>query len=794
MKNNSRKMKVSLLALAVQSALFAMYAIPAHADDEEVAALKKPTSVVEVGAENTSSSSAKFGEYNGLNKSGVKVIGNFSVFGGEAYGDDSGTKRWSITGSDLGTTSRSLDATMSNQGQWNIGIVYDELRHNLWDTYQTPYQGSMGGNSFVLPTGFGVISTTANGANPTGTDNLSAAQKAALNPVDIYSARQNEAISAGLNLNAEWDVKFDFNRLNQSGAKLMGFGSMGVATAPTVAGESVAILPNPTNYQTDTVNLALNWVGEKGHVTSSYFGSFFKEGYDRVTFQTFAGANTNSIQAMSTAPSNAFHQLNLSGGYTVLPKTKLTGGLSYSQNTQNDAYAYDSVSMVAAPPATSLNGDVRNIHADLKLIEQSIKDLALSASVKFDERNNKTASNFYTFNALDGAANHVGIFPNTPYSNRKTIWELAGDYRLTKDQHIKVAYNREDVKRWCEQYAVSTGIAAGSSGYYPAGTNCVVAIASKDDKLSATYKLNASENLNFNMAYSYSDRKTDSDPNAITARIGTNGNANLAAPAASLIWGQNAGDFRGFYPFFNASRKEQMVKAGINWQAIESLSLGLSGKLTDDKYDSTYGVQNGNSWNVNLDATYSYSENTSVSTYVTKQHRQRELLDLQRGTAQAATAPSAAAIGVPSGATWTDNLKDDDTTVGIGAKHDGLMGGKLDVATDLTYSLGQTGYSTQLNYATTTTGGLTCSSAYILSCGDLPVIKNETMQFKLIGKYKLDKSSIVAVGYLFQQLKSNDYYFNGLQYGNTSNTMMPTNQQSGSYSVNVVSASYSYLF
>ena len=65
--------------------MFAMPAV-AMARDEDVAALTNPTNSVEIGVENTSRSSAKFGEYNGLNKKGVDAIGNFSVRGGDAYG------------------------------------------------------------------------------------------------------------------------------------------------------------------------------------------------------------------------------------------------------------------------------------------------------------------------------------------------------------------------------------------------------------------------------------------------------------------------------------------------------------------------------------------------------------------------------------------------------------------------------------------------------------------------------------------------------------------------------------
>lgn len=801
MKTTNGKMNVSLVALAVQSALLAMFALPAYAQNDAVAELTKPSNTVEIGLANTSDAYSKFGEYNGLNKKGATLVGNVGLHGGDGYAD--GTKRFEVTGSDLGTTSRTIGAALSDQGKWSIGLGYDELTHNLSDTYQTPYQGTMGGNNFVLPAGFAMVSVAANAApnaaKPGGTDNLSAAQLAAFNTMEIASTRKTGSVNAGMNLNAQWDVKFNFSREDRTGAKLMGIGTMAEkATSPTIQGEAVMVLPMPTNYRTDTLNLALNWVGEKAHVSTSYYGSFFSDNYDRVNFQTFAvpanGGTASMIESMTTAPSNNFHQLNVSGGYSLAAKTKLTGGLSYGLNSQNADYVYDSISMVAPPPVGSMHGTVRNSHVDLKLSDQSIDKLNLAAGLKFDERFNTTTSYMYNFNADSGQTSHKAIFPSNPISNSKTQMELSGDYRLTPDQHVKLAYNREDVKRWCHQYATGPAATPGQTGYLPAGSNCVVATGSRDDKLSAAYKLNATEDLNLNFGYSNSNRVTETDPNAITARIGVNGNVNPAATASTLVWGQNAGDFRGFYPFFSASRKEQMLKADVNWQAVEAFALGLNGKFTDDKYDSDYGVQKGNSWSWNLDATYSYSEKGSVTTYLTRQHRQRDVTDLYRSPLVAATAASATALAVPSGAAWTDTLKDDDSTVGIGAKQGGLMDSKLELATDLTFSFGKTVYGTQLNYATATTGGLTCSDPHFLTCGDLPPISNKMLQVKLIGKYQLDKTAVVTAGFIHQQLESIDYYYNGLQTGSTANSMLPTNQQSGSYSVNVVTASYSLSF
>ena len=141
MKTNYKNLALSMLSLSVQGALVAMFAIPtissAETDDEAVT-LTNPTNYVELGAENIPKGSAKFGEYNGLRKPGVDLIGNFNIRGGDSYGDGSGTRRWSITGSDLGTTSREFGATASDQGSWDVSIKFDELRHNIADSYQTP--------------------------------------------------------------------------------------------------------------------------------------------------------------------------------------------------------------------------------------------------------------------------------------------------------------------------------------------------------------------------------------------------------------------------------------------------------------------------------------------------------------------------------------------------------------------------------------------------------------------------------------------------------------------------------
>src|SRR5664279_2769300 len=168
MNTRNDNLAVRVLAIAVQGALAAMFAVPmiAHAEDE-VAALKRPDNFVEIGVSAVSETSAKFGEYNGLDKNGAGLIGNFSVRGGNAY-DGSGTTRFEFTGKDIGTTSREIGVAYGQQGSWNVKLGYDELQHNLSGSYQTPYQQGPGGNVFTLPANFGYIDTTRTSFKPTG--------------------------------------------------------------------------------------------------------------------------------------------------------------------------------------------------------------------------------------------------------------------------------------------------------------------------------------------------------------------------------------------------------------------------------------------------------------------------------------------------------------------------------------------------------------------------------------------------------------------------------------------------
>ena len=670
-------------------------------------------------------------------------------------------------------------------GRWKIGVDYDELRHYTTDgNYQTPFQGGMGDNLFTLPPGFGVINTTTTTTNGVitstnrGTQTLTSGQLASFHNEDVYTQRENTSFNAGYAFNQEWNFQFDFKRLDQSGAKLIGSGTDALdlrdAGGFNYGGERIAILMNPTDYKNDTFNLALNWVGKQAYASAAYYGSLFHDNNAGITWSNpyVSGGTGNApdpptgtspgaafpLNTMSTPPSNNFHQLNLTGGYIFSTATKLVGGVSYGRNTQNASYdgTYTPGTMPVLP-VNSLDGVVVNKHADLKLTHQATQALNLTAGVKYNERDNQTASNTYTFLNLGGDPQTA---VNIPMSNKRYQAELGGDYRFDSRQRLRVGYEYDSIKRWCGNALANTAqgeLSDTNQGYYTVAS-CVQVPKDTENRLGAKYTLKAGDSVDFYASYMYGRRHATVNPSFYNPmQANEEGFENF-----------------GYLAFFDASRTQNAFKAGINWQATSKLTLGLNGRQTKDDYDSTLGVQNGESSTANIDATFSYSERGSVSAYFSWQKRTRNLL----------TASGRDAVE-PRTTLWNNDLADRDNAVGVSGRQKGLMSGKFELMEDFSYSLSKSKYVTTL--------GPNINPA-VGNQGETPNVSNEVAQFNISGAYQFNHSSSFLAGYLYQRLKSNDYFYNAYQFGFTPTSLLPTGQKAPNYSVNTVFVAYRYSF
>ena len=141
MKTDNQFFALRSTAVVAHCALMALALIPiapdAFAQDLTEAELTHPVSNVEVGVTGVDRSSYKFGEYNGLQKSGATPNVNIELRGGSNY-DSGGVTRYRFIGEDLSSETRHLQGEVGEQGRFRFNFGYDELLRNRSDSYQTP--------------------------------------------------------------------------------------------------------------------------------------------------------------------------------------------------------------------------------------------------------------------------------------------------------------------------------------------------------------------------------------------------------------------------------------------------------------------------------------------------------------------------------------------------------------------------------------------------------------------------------------------------------------------------------
>ena len=156
---------------------------------------------VTAGVGYVSDDSAKFGEYNGLNKKGAYFIGD-----GEARwrGPDATYLNADVT--DLGLTSRSIGLEGGRQGQYKLLLGYDELPHYITAPAPSPFLG-MGGTSLTLPAGFPAPTT---GQMPLAKT---------LQDVDLDTQRKTVGIGGAWTGMPGWEYAVNYRHEKKEGTK-----------------------------------------------------------------------------------------------------------------------------------------------------------------------------------------------------------------------------------------------------------------------------------------------------------------------------------------------------------------------------------------------------------------------------------------------------------------------------------------------------------------------------------------------------------------------------------------------
>jgi len=697
--------RVALLTMALAPAAFA--AGP-NEPDPAVAALTNPTSTVEVGAGYVSQDSFKFGQYNGLFNKGLYGIFNIDARGGAPYDSDS-AQRWRVYGTNLGLDDRYLYGEFGDQGTYNIWGSFDQLRSNYGtgDSYQTPFQG-VGSNLLTLPknwvkpivpqanstsgnfralspiTGLGNtlvngVSTPPTAAQQSTVNNIIANDIPDFQSVDLSTTRKTYAGGFSVNFSPRWVFTASASQTQQDGLKPL---SMISASSGTVA----TVLPNLIDYTTNQYNAAITYTGQDYFVTAAYYGSFFTNGVQSMTWENAFAPGT--FASMSSAPDNDFNQFTLKGGYNFSSTTKLVMGASYSTNTQNQTYVQDTIDLPVGTPVSSLNGSVDTTQFNARLSFRPMKELTANVGYRYLDRDNKTPVNIYEFydagEAKSGVSafnptliglglvppgtslgSNINIYANRPYSKKSNVFNADAAYAIAPGQSLKADYEYQQVDRSCTDSWIS----------------CADAPKTTDNTLRLAYDATMAETVSGRLSYSYAQRRVDYNENAFLALVpmanyvptgsgtaisalqylqqtGLSGFGPVAGfPAAPLtgdaavyspnnnilpqaLYGSrnNINEEVGMRRFNMADRDRNQVRGALNWDATEQISLQGNVEYTDDNYsNSVYGLQSNKGLMANVEANWTVSENFTANLYYTYEEQRTQSAGTSYGSNSNAT-------------------------------------------------------------------------------------------------------------------------------------------------------------
>ena len=785
------------LAAAVQAAFAAAFIPMAMAADEDIADLVRPRSVVEVGALHVDKDSAKFGEFSGLDKKGTYGILNFGIYGGDG---DAGAFRWRIFGTDLGLDTRAIQGEAGVQGNWRVTAGYDGVPRAYSDTYQSFWRG-LGTTALTLPPGYPAASTrlsstaTAGGllANwnniqtPNATSTTTGGGPAQVIPAnmqefDVGTKRNRTNVGVSKILAPGWDLTASIKHEEKDGTKLTGI------NIGRFSGVS-ALLPEPINSTTDQFETAVSYTGRQANFSVGYYGSIYKNDTNVWTVEN-AGANNavlGNLARLVGAPDNEMHQLLANGGYKFSNTTRLVLSGSYARLTSNERFIDVPAGATWIYPEASGHAKVINTMFLAKLITRPARDLGVNVSYRYEDRDNRTPiEDFRTTPDTPGAST---IFENEPIDRRVQNFKVEGDYRLGRGQGLRGEYEWQRIERSTK----------APESPFRSDRN-------RENTLRASYSNSLNESWQGRVSYAYSQRRLDEYEE---------GNPRPTSPAPPLP----AADplLGGFEQFFLADRDRQKLRAAVNFQASDAVSLQAAVDYNRDRYPNlTYGLKNSDSWMLNLEGAFTASETLQFTAFYTFEDMKMRLDSLAIGRGLTTTTlvphvsgPPCAAYSNVAGTLpsdyftdpcrqWTEEQKDRIHTLGAGFRYRGFLGGRLDLVGELAYSKAKTpiGVTGGTYYGT----GVPSSAAgnVWVAAQSFSDITSEMTDVRLKATYTLDRVSAIRLQYQYRKLKSSDWAYDAYLYSAlgvlaVQNYVGPA-IVSPNYNVNVIGVSYIYRF
>jgi hypothetical protein len=293
----------------------------------------------------------------------------------------------------------------------------------------------------------------------------------------------------------------------------------------------------------------------------------------------------------------------------------------------------------------------------------------------------------------------------------------------------------------------------------------------------------------------------------------------------SLMGSRNAriSELPGLQSYNLTNKDGNKASASLGWQATETIALTTDLEYAQDKYKTAvYGLQSSTTTNLNLDGTWTPTDDTGISVYYSfedqKQHftgmtynnnsvaaganavQGQTAISSTCSTTYANLAARNTAYKLDPCTNWSADNRDRTNTLGASLTKNRLLGGKLDLRAGLSISQGRTSinFGSGGNYVNNPYAGVASAAngtiaAYYIPAVSFPTISVKSVEFQLAGTYRFTKDSAVRASFGYRRLSVTDWLYDTLAAGNLT-TMLPTNEKGAHFGVSTFGLAVSTSF
>lgn len=549
---------------------------------------------VEAGLGYLSTDTFHFGRYVGVTDEGAFAILKGTFDGGDPW-DSPGRMFWDANINVYGFDKLSFHGRYGEQGLWRVSAFYEGFTRAFTDSARSPFEGA-GSDRLVLPDSW--------------TGGVSSAQFESL-----------EGDFNTLPLKVEWqEVGGDFVYIPKEGYQVRLAFSHRIregtreqsATFGHEANFPVGVFfPQPVDYETSRFNLSLEYADPRWQWTASYELSAFTNKIESVSVPNpysrslgipwpagaFAGFPF-AAAGYGLPPDSAAHQFAFSTGYALTPRTRLTATLSYTLQLQNDVflpYTENEFLLVPTPlPRDSLDGLVHKTRGTLRLMAREWRDVDISASYTFDDRNNNSPQDLYSYVANDVQDQPQPAIPgnsryirfNLPHGF--TFHKLRAEigYRPFSRTRLSLAYSGDLKSRTLQQVEETT-----------------------EHQFTAKVRANFGRGSVW-AAYDYADRTGTAYRDALPWDESHTESYLNASPFTQSI------EHPLLRKYHLADRRRHEARGGLTLNVTNAVGVNLSGRYGEDSHvNSEIGLRNAERLRFDTDVSYFVAEWLTASAF-----------------------------------------------------------------------------------------------------------------------------------------------------------------------------------